>query len=186
MITHSWKATKAVGDGIDHQLWVDVLNVHYNGRVLAVVPSEDGKNPVQQAGVDAFCLLTNGSVVTVDFKVDTYTTDRVALEIESNSETGSPGWLVDKGHVNDVLMYYKVNKNLMFIIEMCDLRRLYWENQFEWHNKCEDRKEGFMMIRAKNKTYTTTCLGIPEKVLVDGLTIPGFNVAYNINRKDAA
>lgn len=160
----------AVGNSITSDTWRQALEAFYGtGRVLDMVRIADGANTLQRAGVDYLVVLTNGVVFSVDCKVDTYDNNRIVLEIESNSSTGKPGWLVSTETVTNDLLYFKRELNRFYLFKLYDLRHLYTVNRSDWHRWAEQNQNGFKLIKAKNRSYTSTSIGVPDFVLIQAL-----------------
>lgn len=93
----------------DH-ITIPLLRKRYGPKGLIHIADFRG-TPLDVLGIDFGLYFRDGKSITVDAKIDRYTTGRTLFEHTSNSETGRLGWAADRGRLNSHFLFVYVNEN---------------------------------------------------------------------------
>lgn len=146
----------------DNPVWSYVYKKAFVDMVEMVSYRQDGF--WQREGIDRGVVLSNTKQIFIDEKVrgrnkitgKVY--DDIALEIYSNEEKKSPGWITKQLRA-DYIAYLIAPLGVCHLLPVVQLQAAYSANKDSWIDKYRN------LIRSKNNGYTTLSIGIPVNVL---------------------
>lgn len=137
-------------------------------------PNFESMNPVcedgwaQRGGIDRLVMLKDGTVIKIDDKVREEKWPDFCLEFWSDTKRKRPGWIT-KDLTCDFIAYAFVPTEECYLLPFRLLRRAWKENGREWVDLGRAKKRGFSIIKAKNRGYFTTSVGVPIPIVLDAL-----------------
>lgn len=133
-----------------------------------------GPNKAQENGVDRLVFLARDKVLRVDEKTRRRDYDDVLLEIYSNEERKTPGWL-RKPLTADYIAYAFEPTRRCYLFPVLALQRAWKLNCAHWWKLGNDGSDGFSLRRGStrgssgNVLYQTLNLAVPTDILLDGI-----------------
>lgn len=129
----------------------------------------------QREGIDRYVILNSGETIKIDEKVRTVKYNDILLEVFSNSERETPGWM-QKNLRCDYIAYAFIPTKTCYLLPFLQLKRAWNTNKQIWYEKARKSQDGFRVVDAENKTYTTHSICVPIDIL-----IPAINEAMVVN-----
>ena len=143
----------------DKQLDYFYLTAFPHAERVEMVSYED--NPeLQKKGVDKIIHFANGRRVTVDEKKRRKDYGDILLEIYSNAEQKSAGWLFYSQC--DYIVYAILPAGKIYLLPVLLLQMAWKKNRYEWWEKYPQKY-------ADNKYYHTMNIAIPTEVLLTAI-----------------
>jgi len=159
LMQNEFKADLAYSLSPEHdQIWTSAYKNAFPTFVERL-PVSDLK--LQKRGVDATLVMRGGKTVLVDEKIRRSVYSDILLEYWSNEEKRVPGWIA-KDQLCDYLAYAFEPTRRCYILPFLQLRKCWWDNRHSWVKE-------HRVIHAQNPGYTTVCVAIPTKVLLNNV-----------------
>jgi hypothetical protein len=111
----------------------------------------------QRAGVDRTIYLPFGGKLRFDEKKRRKDYGDILIEYMSNDRTKSPGWIAKPLQINYIAYAFMDTRRVLFIP--------FAELQAVWQEHGENWKAKYGTVPAKNATYTTLSVPVPEDVI---------------------
>lgn len=129
-----------------------------------------GDCQAQRLGIDRIVTLKSGQCLRIDEKVRARDWPDFALERWSDNRKHRPvkGW-VQKQLQCDYIAYAFVPSRTCYLLPFQQLRRAWIRHGREWIDKAYRGCDGFRVVDAKNREYTTESIAVPRGVLIDAL-----------------
>lgn len=143
----------------DAPWWLEVYRTAFPSLASAVCVRSDGW--AQRGGIDRVLTLGSGRTLTVDEKVRDKDWPDILLEVWSDKERRSRGW-IQKELAIDYLAYAFVPSRRCYLLPFQTLRRAWRQNAAEWWSK-------YTLVDAQNSGYVTQSVAIPIDVLMGAL-----------------
>lgn len=169
---HSFAESLALSEGYsDAPWWEDVYRAAFPAFGGMVRVKDDGWG--QRGGVDRAITLTSGKTLYVDEKVRTKEYDDILLEVWSDRDAKTLGW-VRKDLACDFIAYAFVQSCRCYLLPFQTLRKC-WENDGAiWWRMAKERIPGHQIVEANNRSagrrpYTTVSITVPTNELMDAM-----------------
>ena len=156
-------------------LWGEIYAQAFPGMVGFHSHSEDGDH--QRLGIDRSVVLNTGKVIWIDEKIRgpdrqgrPYTD--IALEYLSSAESNTPVWIC-KPLLCDYIAYANPPLGKCYMLPVIQLQMAWVQKSQEWFSYASEKRRGFLIISAKNKTgtneWTTKSLCVPTNTLFSAI-----------------
>lgn len=136
--------------------WEPLYERAFPSLASAVPIKEDGW--AQRGGIDRLITLTSGKTITVDEKIRARDWPDILLEVWSNEEMRSPGW-IQKPLACDFIAYAYAPSKVCYMLPLPALQRA-------WATSGEQWIERYGTIRSRNSRYTSVSVPVPRHVLL--------------------
>ena len=158
---HSFAASFQTSQGYDDLVSAG-MQLYLGKSFASYTKNEDLE--LDKLGVDAIVRRTNGKTVYVDYKIDSYNSDSIALEMWSNKERGKVGWACDTSKLTDYVVFVKPQKQYFLIFPFLQMQHFI-------RNEVKERPtEFFHRLRdVRNPGYTTSIALFTLEELKKGL-----------------
>lgn len=125
----------------------------------------------QLSGIDKVIVLKNKKVLKIEEKIrfKTYNVLDLFLEDTANTTINSPGWITDNKKVTDILVYYIVPLNMIYVMNFKKLQSIYKIKRQEWLSM-------YCWTYSKNKNYETKGLCVPMEELEQYIKIKKYKI----------
>lgn len=153
------KINNFIDNLLDSEKFNDKLNTLYTNIFKCdSIEVVDFKNDPQSqfSGIDKI-LYKGGKKILLEEKIRFKSYGDILLEEYSNFETKRVGWL-SENKLTQILIYYVVPQNTVYVINYKELLNIYLEKHQEWLSL-------YCRSYAYNKTFTTTNIAVPIEVL---------------------
>lgn len=143
--------------------WAEIYGRAFPGYLSAVSVRNDGW--WQRAGIDRVITLQSSKTIKIDEKVREKEYDDILLEVWSDRDKGTRGW-IQKELACDFIAYAFVQSQRCYLFPWHNLRsawRLECKTWCEWAN---ERRNGFRVIEAQNRSYVTESIAVPTEILL--------------------
>lgn len=145
------------------ELTKQVLSDYFAAETVTRLQS--GNFPSQHAGLDYGVVLPTGRYISVDSKIDRHTSNRICIEAWSNVESRKPGWAMSGQLLCSYVAYILPNAKRAYFIPYEQLVRSVAANYNAWLAMCSANEHGCRIVRAQNKTYTSSSFGLSYEVV---------------------
>lgn len=114
----------------------------------------------QRGGIDRVITLKSGRTITVDEKVRDSDWPDILFERWSDTERRTPGW-IQKDLACDYIAYAFIPSKTCYLLPFLQMRKAWVVNGKTWIEKAFAKADGFRVVNARNKTYTTQSIAVP-------------------------
>lgn len=146
----------------DEPFWEAVYRKAFSNLVSHVACPGDVLS--QRMGIDRVLVLANGRTLYVDEKKRSKDYGDVILEYISVDTNNAPGWMAKDLGI-DYLAYAIVPEKRCYLFPWHLLRRVWLHFGRQWIAMGEQRKDGFRIVKARNRNYNTLSVAVPLEVL---------------------
>lgn len=122
----------------------------------------------QKAGIDHRVHMRGGGCTLVDVKVREKFYEDIALEVWSDVERRSPGWVIKPLQCH-YIAYAFPSVSLCYLLPFQLLRLAYERNKLAWAEAAKAESDGFRIANAQNRNYVTRSVVVPTTYLRDAL-----------------
>jgi hypothetical protein len=150
----------------DAPYWLPVYRKAFPTLRACVDVRADGWH--QRAGVDRVLTLRDSTIIRVDEKVRCEDWPDIALEVWSDEQRQIPGWAC-KDALCDYIAYAFEPSRTCYLLPFLLLRRSLELNKHEWWPAGRAGRDGFRLVRAQNRSWTTLSLAVPIAVLLGAI-----------------
>lgn len=147
MTTHDFTTSYTNSQGFDHVVEY-VCKEYFGGTFAQYVRNTDVE--LDKKGIDATVTLRCGNQRFIDYKIDNYDTDIIALEIFSDIGSRKPGWSTATTKVTDYIVFVKNHKTYALIFPFSAMQSLLRK---DFLNNYKDNEHRLREVR--NKSYST-------------------------------
>ena len=152
----------------DEPFWQKFYKKAFPGLLFAKQTNTNCQG--QQLGIDRVIYLDSGKVLFIDEKKRRERYPDILLEYQSNGNF-KKGWM-HKQLMIDYIAYAVMPDKKVFLLDWHLLKKAWFSYRDAWMVLAKDRKEGFRIVEAKNRNYSTFSLAIPNKVLFEAMAEP--------------
>jgi hypothetical protein len=131
------------------------------------MPETDSEE--QRRGIDRRVFLQNDTMLLIDEKKRPKTWGDILLEYISVDKPFKPGW-IEKDNAIDFIAYAFMDTQKVYFFQWQFLRRAWLQRKEIWLACGQEGRNGFRIVPAKNRTYTTYSLAIPIPNLYAAVT----------------
>jgi hypothetical protein len=170
-----FSAALGVAEASSTSAWLDGVYRDAFLDVASIARSESGKYTAQDNGVDVVILLKRDKVIRVEEKIRTRDFgDDVLLELKSNEERKTPGWLL-KPYTADFIAYAVPSSGRCLLLPVLLLRRAWKVFGPEWYSLAKSECDGFKLKRGETHgttgclLYRTLNIAVPTVRLLAGI-----------------
>ena len=154
----------------DEPFWQEFYKKAFPGLLFAQMTNKNCQG--QQLGIDRVIYLDSGKVLFIDEKKRRESYPDILLEYQSNGDF-KKGWM-HKQLLIDYIAYAVMPDKKVFLFDWHSLRSAWFKYRDEWMELAKVRKDGFRVVEAINKYYSTFSLAIPTKILLEAINEPVF------------
>ena len=166
-IVHDFEESLALSESYaDAPWWEEVYRQAFPSMASMTCIRQDGW--AQRGGIDRVIILRSGKSLGIDEKVRAEDWPDILLEYWSNRERRTPGW-VAKDLATDYIAYAFIPSQRCYLLPFATLRRAWKENGAEWVALGKADADGFRIVPANNRTYTTISVAVPIPQLMAAL-----------------
>jgi hypothetical protein len=153
------RSLAASNEQADNPIWFEVYTKAFPSLESIACVRQDGW--AQRGGIDRVLVLGSGKTLAVDEKVRFKDYGDILLEVFSDYDRRTPGW-VGKDLACDYIAYAVIPLKVCYLLPFQTLRRAWQANRIEWVKK-------YPLTPADNGTYRTFSVGVPKPVLFGAL-----------------
>lgn len=166
MIHSFTRSLRLAEDVSDAPWWATVYQRAFPTMIGTHTIAKDGW--AQRGGVDRVVILGSGKVLHIEQKVRAEVWPDILLEYWSSREHRRPGWIA-KDALSDYLAYAFLPTHRCYVFDFASLRRVWLHHRFQWVDRATHRIDGFRIVEAANRGYTTVSVAFPITALQDAL-----------------
>lgn len=178
--THEFKERLSWSEAAGHEpFWNAVYGKAFPNLVNHMMCSGDTQS--QRMGIDRILYLGNGLTVAIDEKKRDKDYGDMLLEYISVDTTNAPGWM-EKDLAIDYLAYAVMPKKQCYLFPWQLMRRVWLKFGQEWIATAKENEQklkegkghknnGYRIIEARNRTYSTWSVAVPMSMFRERLSL---------------